>query len=656
MVDKEPKETVHNEQFSNQEELVENTEKKDKVPVEPESKQEEKSTSDSPGLTQDSASENKEEKSEENTGKKEEEPDQKIDIENVNVDYSQFTKAELNKELNRLLNEYPVQKLKTHFDLIKINFYKKHKVDTEEKRKAFQEKGGRPEDFKMPLDDAEELFKELQNRYKQLYTAFIKEKEAEKTRNLEEKHQVITDIEQLINREESLNKTFQEFRELQKRWHEIGSVPQQHLKDLWEKYHYQVEKFYDYVKINKELRDLDLKKNMEAKIQLCEKAEELLIEPNILEAFKTLQKFHNQWREIGPVPRDKKEELWERFKDATKKINVKHQDFFKGQKEQQQKNLEEKTLLCEKAEEINTGDYKTPKEWDKKSKELIELQKIWKTIGFAPKKDNNDIYKRFRAACDAFFDKKRQYFTAYKEEQENNLQLKTELCIKGESLKDDENWKQTTEEFIQLQKKWKEIGAVPKKHSDKIWKRFRAACDHYFQKKEKYFTNIDQKYEENLKSKEEIIEQIKAYKLEEDVEKNLQKLKDFQRQWTEIGFVPIKKKEEIQRAFREAINNKFDKLQIDDKEKNILKYKSKIDNISHKPKSDMKLKQEREKIIAKLKKLESDIGLWENNIGFFANTKNAESMIKDVEDKIAAAKDEMKMLKSKLNMLDKSMD
>lgn len=498
--------------------------------------------------------------------------------------------------------------------------------------------------------------KELLLKYRESRIEVNKHTDEEKNKNLEEKYNIIEAIKELVNSKESLNRTFQEFRELQNKWREIGPVPQQNLKDLWESYHYHVEAFYDYIKINKELRDLDLKKNLELKMKLCEKAEELLIEPSVVEAFRELQTLHDQWREIGPVSAEKRSEIWDRFKEATSKINRKHQEYFVNLKQDQKKNYDEKLILCEKAEEIAAIEIENHKDWETKSKELVELQKIWKTIGFAPKKFNNLVYERFRKACDQFFEKKRAFFSQNREEQQNNLQLKTELCIQAESLQNSTDWKKTTDELIALQKKWKEIGSVSAKNSDKIWKRFRAACDKFFESKSKFFSQIDTKYEENLELKNSLIAEIEKFELTSDVEQNLNMLKDFQRKWTEIGFVPLKFKNEIQEHYRRAINSKFDQLRLDENKKSSLKFRSRVENIIEKPNSQHRLSIERDKFFNKMKQLENDITLWENNIGFFANSKNAESLIADVNNKIESAKKRIEELKAKIRILDELED
>lgn len=421
---------------------------------------------------------------------------------------------------------------------------------------------------------------------------------------------------------------------------------------MWENYHYHVEKFYDFIKINKELRDLDLKKNLEAKIELCEKAEALLLETNLVQAFKTLQKYHEQWREIGPVPKEQRSEIWERFKDATSKINKKHQQYYQDLKDQQKKNLESKTVLCEKAEILAEAELNEHAEWVVKTREILDLQKVWKTIGFAPKKDNNRIYARFRAACDKFFERKRKFYAQNLEDQNENLQKKIDLCVEAESHKDSTDWKKTSDDLIRLQREWKMIGPVPRKQSDEVWKRFRAACDHFFNRRADFFANIDATYEENLKEKEKLIKEIVVFKPGENQKENIGILNEFQKRWAGIGYVPLDKKDEITQQYREAIDAKFDSLKMDDHKKNMLKFKTRVEGIMQKPRYEIKLRFEREKLMNKLQQLKSDISVWENNIGFFADTKKADSMISDFENKIKLAHEKIKLLEDKISYID----
>jgi hypothetical protein len=576
------------------------------------------------------------------------------DIELPQVDYSGYSKSELVETLRLNVDNRPPAEIRDDVDRIKILFYKKLRAEAEERKSKFLESGGKIEEHKIYVDPLDHQVKELLDKYREKKTDYSKIQEAEKFENLRKKYDIIDKIKDLVNREESINKTFHEFRALQNEWHTTGIVPQTSLKDLWENYHHNVEIFYDYIKINKELRDLDLRKNLELKVSLCEKAEELLLEPNPINAFRLLQDYHNQWREIGPVPPESKNEIWERFKEATSKINKRHHEYFEKQKDDQRKNLEAKIALCEKVEEINLLELKNFRDFDEKADVVVDLQKMWRTLGFAPKKQNNKVYQRFREACDAFFEKKRGFYADNKEVQQTNLQMKTELCNQAESLQESAEWKATSDALIKLQKEWKEVGPVPRKQSERIWKRFRKACDHFFNRKSEHFATLDTSYEDNLKAKTAIIAELEAFDPGTDVQAAFDRLKDIQRNWTDIGFVPFNMKEEITNRYRNALNKQFDKLKIGEDDKNILKYRTKIDNLKTNPKASRKLRNERDKFFTKIKQLESDVVLWENNIGFFAKSSKADNMIKEVEEKIDNAKKMIKILEEKVKMIDQS--
>ena len=572
------------------------------------------------------------------------------------ADYANLSEVELINALRTLLANEDFESVREDIDAIKIYFFRLYRANIEAQKAAFAEAGGNMEEFKAEPDPYELDLRNLLKQYQDRRNEHNKRSDELKEDNLQKKYEIIEEIKALINNKESINKTFHDFRELQNQWREIGSVPQAKLKDLWDTYHHHVENFYDFIKINKELRDLDLKKNLETKMEICEKSEELLVEPSIIKAFNVLQKYHEQWREVGPVPRDKKDELWERFKAATSIINKKHQDYFEGRKSEQKKNLDAKIALCEKVEEIASTDIDVHRDWDERSKELIELQKIWRTIGFAPKKDNNKIYERFRIASDKFFDRKREFYNQNKEEQNTNLQLKTDLCMQAEALKDSTEWKKTADEFIAIQRAWKEIGPVPRKFSDVIWKRFRAACDFFFENKSKHFSSIDGEQLDNLRMKKELLEEVKQFALTGDDSADLDKLKDFQRRFTDIGHVPFKDKDAIQNDFRDVINKHFDALRIDEKRRNLMKFKNKVVNNTTTGRGQNKMRFEREKYMVKLKQMESDLALLDNNIGFFANTKNAEALIDDVNQKIASTKEKIEFLKEKIRIMDSMED
>ncbi len=563
------------------------------------------------------------------------------------IDYSGMGKDELLKTFAVLLETRPVQTLRKDAEAIKIAFYKIHRAEIEALRKSYLESGGIPEDFAAPADGAEQRLKELFLEYRRKRDEFVATIEQKKEENLKAKLQIIEELKELVNSNETLNHTFTVFRELQQRWRETGPVPQANVKDLWETYNLHVENFYNFIKINKELRDLDLKKNYEAKIRLCEEAEALVMEPSVVNAFHKLQKLHEQWRETGPVANEFKESLWERFKEASSRINKQHQEYFERLKEEQKRNFDLKTELCVKAEELVASPLTTRKEWNKASDQLIEIQKVWKTIGYAPKKENTRVYERFRTACDKFFEQKRNFYLQIKTEMEHNLQLKNEICEAAEAIKDSEEWKKTTDELIGLQKKWKEIGPVSRRHSDAVWKRFRAACDYFFDRKQAHFSSLDAEHDENLKKKQELLSEIEAF----DVNGiTFDVIKDFQRRWSEIGFVPIKQKESIQKRYKEAIDVLFGALRGGEKDRQMDRFRGKV--ASMKSAGDKRLRFERDRLYNRVKQLEADIALLENNIGFFSKSKNAESMIREVERKIERAKEEMAAAIEKIQLID----
>ncbi|MFI3333028.1 MAG: DUF349 domain-containing protein [Rikenellaceae bacterium] len=558
------------------------------------------------------------------------------------------SKSELVDIFAELLQNESVQSLRKSVEAIKIAFYKLHRAESETLRRAFVEAGGKEEEFEAPADSAELRLKELFKLYRKERDEYIASLESEKEENLKRKLEVIEELKELINSDETINHTFIRFRELQQRWKDIGLVPLQNVKDLWETYNLHIENFYNFIKINKELRDLDLKKNLAIKTELCEEAEALLCtESSIVEAFRKLQKLHEQWHETGPVANEFKEALWERFRSASSRINKLHQEHFEGLKSEQSANLELKTKLCEQAEELLTEMLSARKDWNKASDKLLELQKVWKSIGFAPKRDNNRIYERFRTACDKFFEAKREFYSLAKTEMDHNLELKTELCEAAESLKLSEDWKVATESILELQTKWKSIGAVPRRYSDQIWKRFRAACDIFFERKSQHFAGRDNEQESALAAKRALLDEMRQVDIKEG---GFEAIKSFQRRWSEIGFVPIKQKDAIQKEYKEVVDVMFTTLRGSERDRSMNRFKEKVSSM--KSSGDRRIKSEREKLYNKVRQLESDIALLENNIGFFGNSKGAESLIADVKAKIDRAKQEMQQTIDKVKLID----
>ncbi len=558
------------------------------------------------------------------------------------------SKEELVGLFARMLEEQPVQSIRRDVEALKIAFYRLRRAEVEAARRRFVEEGGAEEDFTPAVDGVETQLKELFREYRRRRDEFIANLEAEKERNLKIKLEIIEELKELVNSDETLNHTFTKFRELQQRWKETGIVPQQQVKDLWETYNLHVENFYNFIKINKELRDLDLKKNYEQKVALCEQAEALLLEPSIVEAFHKLQKLHDEWRETGPVANEYKEALWERFKAASSRINKQHQEHFEALKAEQVKNLGLKTELCVATEELAAQPLTTRKEWNRASDRLLEIQKTWKMIGFAPKKDNNRIYERFRTACDRFFEAKRQFYAGVKAEMEHNLQLKLELCEAAESLSGSEEWKKATDELIALQARWKQIGAVARRHSDAVWKRFRAACDKFFERKSAHFASVDGEHEENLRRKLALLDEMEAADVKAG---GYEVIRDFQRRWGEIGFVPIKQKDAVQKRYKAAVDALFSVLRGSERDRSMDRFREKVSTL--KASGDRLLRSERERLYNKVRQLEQEIALLENNIGFFAKSKNAEALVADVRAKIDRARGEMAAAIEKVKLIDR---
>lgn len=527
-------------------------------------------------------------------------------------------------------------------DQLKALFYK---LLNEEKSDASQER-------LVYLEGLEVEFKELYSAYRSERNTIAQDMERQKEENYAAKLQIIEDLKALLEKAEDVNHTFPAFRELQNRWKSIDMVPQSKVKDLWETYQYHVEKFYDYIKINNEFRDMDFRKNLEAKQALCSKAEALAQEENVVSAFKELQKLHDEWKELGPVAKEHRESVWERFKSATTVVNKKHQAYFENLKEEQKNNLEAKVLLCEKAEEIAAENPVESNGWNVLSKKMDQLQESWKGIGFASRKENQKVYDRFRAACDKFYNAKREYYANFKNVMQDNLKLKEKLCEQAEALMESDDWKRATDQLIALQKQWKEIGPVARKQSDAVWKRFRSACDHFFDNKSRHFGKIDEQYGENLAMKQALIEEVKNYRIGDTREDDIRALRSFQNRWSEIGFVPFKDKERIQNEFNQALDVHFADLRSLDSEKKLDKFRKMVSEVKNSGKGGRGLRMEREKLLQKYRKIEQDIATLENNMGFFAKSKSADNMIADIQKKIHLLKDDLLKIEEKINIID----
>ncbi len=565
------------------------------------------------------------------------------------VNYSEKNLSELIRLFEELVQNEERMKMSKEAEAIKSAFYKrlqKEKADAgllpaepvaETDETETEETPAEETVSENPFAEVERGFKDLYNTYRKERAEYNRQLEKEREDNLAKKEAVIADLKALLEKQEDVNATFPEFREIQNCWRTIGPVPATSYRNINETYQLYVEQFYDMVKINRELRDLDFKKNLEAKEQFCEFAEKLAENQNVVEAFRELQKLHEQWKEFGPVAKEYRDQIWDRFKAATAVVNKKYQSFFEGMKEQQAENLAKKTVLCEKVEEIAEREVANSNEWNAFSKEIEDIQKEWKTIGFASKKENQKIYDRFRAACDKFYGRKRDFYNEYKDGMNANLEKKIALCEAAEELKASTEWKKATDQFINLQKQWKEIGAVPRKKSEQLWKRFRAACDEFFAERDKN-AKPENDFYGNLKAKQRLIEEIKAYELKGD-ESDAAAMQDFQKRWQEIGFVPFKEKDNIAAAYKEAVNAKFPNAGRGG---------------NRRGRGGKPALSEKDRLIQKYNQLEQDIVTYENNIGFFSMSKNSEPLVKQMQERIAAAKEELKALAEQIRVLNEA--
>ncbi|WP_301704312.1 DUF349 domain-containing protein [uncultured Parabacteroides sp.] len=541
-------------------------------------------------------------------------------------------------------------------EALKQAYYKIHRSEVDDLKKAFLEEGGEEKDFVVPEDETENKIKELLTVYKEKRAAILAEEERAKAANYALKLQLIDQLKVLTESQEDFNKLYNDFKDIQQRWKEVKAVPQEHVNELWKNYQIYSEKFYDIIKINNQFRDYDFKKNLEMKTALCETVEKLQTEPDVVSAFHQLQKLHQQWREIGPVAKELREDLWTRFKTASTIINKRHQEHFEGLKAKEQENLEAKTAICEQIENIDFSALKSFKDWEEKNKEVIALQDKWKTIGFAPKKSNVKIFERFRAACDVYFNRKSEFYKNIKDEMEKNLELKKALCEKAEALKDSTEWKSTTEKMIALQKEWKTIGSVARKHSDAVWKRFISACDYFFEQKNKNVSSQKSVEQTNLAAKKALVEKINAID-ETDHDEALATLKGCMAEWNTIGHVPFKEKDKIYKEYHEAVDKQFDRLKVDQNDRKMQTYRSNLSDMSGGERGKGKLYGEREKLMRMYERMKNELQTYENNIGFLSiSSKGGGGLLKEMERKIDKLKDEMALIIKKIDAIDENLE
>lgn len=569
---------------------------------------------------------------------------------------SKLTKEEILDKLTVLV-ENSVETARSEVEALKQAYYKIRRNEVDELKKAFLENGGEEKDFAAPEDETESKIKELLATYKEKKAAALAEEERIKAANYALKLQLIDQLKALTESQDDFNKLYNDFKEIQQKWKEVKAVPQEHVNELWKNYQIYTEKFYDIIKINNQFRDYDFKKNLELKTALCETVEKLQNEPDVISAFHQLQKLHQQWREIGPVAKELREDLWNRFKTASTVINKRHQEHFEKLKAKEQENLEAKTAICEQIEAIDFSALKTFKDWEEKNKEVIALQEKWKTIGFAPKKFNVKIFERFRAACDVYFNKKSEFYKAIKEEMEKNLEMKKALCEKAEALKDSTDWKETTEKMIALQKEWKTIGSVARKYSDSIWKRFISACDYFFEQKNKNVVSQKSIEQANLAAKKALIAQING--LDENLphEDAIATLKGYMSEWNTIGFVPFKEKDKIYKEYHEAVDRQFDRLKVDQTDRKMQSFRNNLNDMTTGERGKGRLYSEREKLMRMYERMKNELQTYENNIGFLSiSSKGGGGLLKEMERKIEKLKEEMALTIKKIDAIDENLE
>ncbi len=539
---------------------------------------------------------------------------------------------------------------KQEIDFLKQTFYKLHKAEQDAARKVFIDKGGNADDFVPASDPWETRFKEIMGSIKEKRNAKAAEQEQEKEQNLQKKLAILEKMKTLAETTEDTSKIYNEFKQLQQEWNEIKQVPVGKINELWKTYQLYTEKFYDMVKLNNEFREYDFKKNLEQKIHLCETAEKLAEEPDVVSAFHQLQKLHQEFRDIGPVAKDLRENIWARFKAASTIVNRRHQQYFEKLKEKEQNNLDQKTVICEIAESMEYDTFKTFADWENKTKEILALQAKWKTIGYAPQKMNVKIFERFRAACDEFFKRKAAFFKQIKENMAENLEKKKALCEKAESLKDSTDWKRTAEILAQLQKEWKTIGPVAKKHSDAVWKRFIGACDYFFDQKNKAMSSQRAEEMENMAKKEEIIKQLAALDASGTTDNNtLNQTRSLVKKWNSIGHVPFKEKDRLYNEFRKLADKLFDKLNISISERKLNDFKSGLNKGDN-------LYRDRERLMRTYEGLRNDIHTYENNLGFLtSSSKNGSTLVAEVTRKIERLKGDMELVQKKISAIDEKL-
>lgn len=566
-------------------------------------------------------------------------------------EYSSMSKAELVAALEALV-ERPVEEIKREENAIKMAFYQIRKEELDKEKEAFLAKGNEEAAFAPREDEDEAKLKDLLNQIKEKRAAHNAAIEEARAKNLEAKQAIIDEIRKISEDADNVNKQYNKVQELRHQFQQIGEVPAVNATEIWKTYQAAVESFYDMLKLNKELRDYDFKKNLELKEQLCAEAEKLAEEENVLDAFRSLQTLHDKWREIGPVAKEMRESLWARFKEASAAVNKRHQAFFEQRKKREKENEDAKTDLCEKLEAIIAEDHATYAAWDEATKQIIALQEDWKKLGFAARKVNAALFARFRAKCDEFFSEKAAFFKKMKEDMAANLEKKVALCEKAEALKDSQDWKKTTEALVALQKEWKTVGPVVKKQSDAVWKRFVSACDYFFEQKAKLTVNVRQEERNNLKQKKAVIAAINEQLANADEKEAVKNIRELMKQWQGIGHVPFKDKDKVYAEYKKAVDAAYDKLDMKESRANMANFENALNNMS----DTDKMYRERERLVRTYEQSVNELKTFENNLGFFnAQSKNGSSMLKEMERRIAKIKEDIAVLEKKIKLIDEKL-
>lgn len=572
---------------------------------------------------------------------------QKVSEESL-TNYAAMDKKQLVEVLQNLAQQ-PVNEVKEDVVRVRVAFAAIRKEELAKEKEAFIAKGNEEAAFAPAADELEEQFKSLYAEIKEKRVAYNAAQDALRAENLAKKREIISKINEIAEDADNVNRQYSTVQQLQQDFKAIGEVPSENDTEVWKAYQVAVERFYDLLKMNKELRDYDFKKNLEQKQALCAEAEALDEEADIVDAFKKLQQLHTSWREIGPVSKEIREELWTRFKNASAVINKKYQSFFEERKANEKKNAEGKEALCVKIEAISTDNLKTYAAWDDATKAIIGLQEEWKKLGFASRKVNTELFARFRKSCDEFFAKKAEFFKRMKDELAANLAKKIELCEKAEALKDSTEWKKTTDALIALQKEWKTVGPVVKKHSDAVWKRFIAACDAFFEEKKKQNVNVHSVEHENLKQKKDIIAQINSILENKETDDAPNKVRELMKKWQEVGHVPYKEKDKVYAEYKAAIDKAFEQLDMKAKKARMANFANSINQMS----DTGKVYHERERLVRAYEMKSQELKTYENNLGFFnAQSKSGNSLVKEMERKIANIKEEIAMLEQKIKLID----